>query len=210
MVRKGVNIMAIIKFLIDDANAKDENENYFFKRNAALLKFLLYDYTIKNDIVNLTKRINDNKFLNCIAYFTTFKHDNGIEFDAYYKYIVFIVDTLCEICEYNASELEKKAFIYSIILKTSDRFAPNDIMMTNIELSNFAEFDMNKLPNIWSLVTLGNYYLDILKVDNNLKLFLKVLNAVVNARIKYEEIDKIIPHFNDDSLWKEFERYEVQ
>jgi hypothetical protein len=202
--------MAIIKFLID--NTASKSNDYFFKRNSALLKFLSYDYTIKDDIVELVKRFPNNKFLVSIAYFTTFKHDedNSIEFDEYYKYITFIVDTLSEICEYEITELEKKAIIYSIILKTSDRFTPNDIAMTNIELSNFADIDTSKLPNVWVLVTLGNYYLDILKVDNNLKLFLKILNAVVTVRIKYEEIDKIIPHLNDDSLWKEFEQYEVQ
>ena len=83
-------------------------------------------------------------------------------------------------------------------------------MMSNIELSNFADFDLSKLSNIWSLTILGNYYLDILKADNNLKLFLKLLNAVTNARNKYEEIDKVIPHINSDILWKEFEQYEIQ
>lgn len=202
--------MAIINFSIDDADILNK-DNYFSKRNSLLVKFLSYDDNIKDDIKKFIERIqDDNKFFICIAYITTFKRNNDIEFSEYFKYITNIINTLLETCEYSITDLEKKAIIYSIIIKTTDRFSTEDIMMNNIELSNFADFDLSKLSNIWSLTILGNYYLDILKADNNLKLFLKLLNAVTNARNKYEEIDKVIPHINSDILWKEFEQYEIQ
>lgn len=201
--------MAIIKFSIDDTDILNKDK-YFSRRNSLLIKFLSYDDSIKDDVKKFIERIQDaNKFFICIAYITTFKRNNGIEFSKYFKYITNIIDILLEVCEYSITDLEKKAIIYSIIIKTTDRFSTEDIMMSNIELSNFADFDLSKLSNIWSLTILGNYYLDILKADNNLKLFLKLLNAVANARNKYEEIDKVIPHINSDILWKEFKQYEI-
>lgn len=202
--------MAIIKFSIDDTDILNKDK-YFSRRNSLLIKFLSYDDSIKDDVKKFIERIQDtNKFFICIAYITIFKRNNAIEFSKYFKYITNIIDILLEVCEYSITDLEKKAIIYSIIIKTTDRFSTEDIMMSNIELSNFADFDLSKLSNIWSLTILGNYYLDILKADNNLKLFLKLLNAVTNARNKYEEIDKVIPHINSDILWKEFEQYEIQ
>ena len=203
--------MAIIKFSMNSTDILN-SDSYFSKRNRLLIKFISYDNNIKDDIKRFVEKVSDNKFLTCIVYLTTFKRDinNNIDYDKYFKYITNIIDILSEACEYSITDLEKKAIIYSVIIKTTDRFSTNDIMMNNIELSNFADFDLSKLPNIWSLTILGNYYLDILKAENNLKLFLKLLNAVANARNKYEDINKAMPHINSDTIWKEFEQYEIQ
>ena len=70
--------------------------------------------------------------------------------------------------------------------------------MKQKDLEKFVLIDPSRIVNLWSFCILGRLYLDIIKPQDNLSLYIKLLSIVVNNRDRFDELNTVVPHLSPD------------
>ena len=88
--------------------------------------------------------------------------------------------------------------MYALIYKTASNYEVEKSLMSQKDLEKFVLIDPSRIVNLWSFCILVRLYLDIIKPQDNLSLYIKLLSILVNNRDKFDELNTVVPHLSPD------------
>lgn len=185
-----------VTFSINENNLSDYN---YYNEKEFLLNFLTMKPLGDALLSTVCQDCQGEGVISVFGYLSNFNIERSVEFNEYLSYMTNVVDSVATACNYKFNSLiEKKAVVYALIYKTAANYEAEKSLMKQKDLEKFVLIDPSRIVNLWSFCILGRLYLDIIKPQDNLSLYIKLLSIVVNNRDKFDELNTVVPHLSPD------------